>query len=92
MKKLIQILILTVLFQIYCQAQNNSDLQYDYEEKLSEGLKAVGKGDKLGYIDATGKVVIDFQFEYQFVLYRGFISNSEFAFSEGLARVRKNGK
>jgi len=37
---------------------------YGSASGFSEGLAAVKKGDKWGYIDVSNKVVIDFQFDY----------------------------
>ncbi|PAB58812.1 WG repeat-containing protein [Anaeromicrobium sediminis] len=53
---------------------------YVIYSNFSEGLALIKLGDKYGYIDKTGKIVIDPQFEEG----RGF--------SEGLAAVKMNGK
>ena len=53
---------------------------YDYISCLSEGLAVVGKNDKSGFVDKTGKVVIP------------LIYDGAWWFSEGLAEVDKNGK
>jgi tetratricopeptide (TPR) repeat protein len=51
----------------YVDADRPSDFiippQFDVARKFSEGLAAVKKGRGCGYIDETGKVVIDFQFK-----------------------------
>lgn len=49
-------------------------------DRLSEGLIAVKRGTKWGYIDAQGNLIVDFLFE------------SAQHFSEGLAAVRLDGK
>ena len=54
--------------------------EYDHVSCLSEGLAWVRKGNKYGFIDTTGKVVIPFQYDLTY------------GFSEGLARVEKDGK
>lgn len=57
-------------------------LVYDYvkAESYGEGLIAAKKGEKFGYVDMNGTVVIPFQYE------------SASAFSEGLAAVVLNNK
>ncbi len=47
---------------------------------LSEGLAAVKKDGKEGFIDKTGQVVIDLEYDWAII------------FSEGLAKVEKDGK
>ncbi len=56
-------------------------LQYQDAKNFSEGLAAVKKDGKWGFIDKTGKVVIGFQYE----------DVDTFGFSKGLAGVEKNG-
>lgn len=51
--------------------------QYDDARNFSEGLAAVKRGNKWGYIDESGKVVIDFQYD------------RAYSFSEGKALVEK---
>ena len=53
--------------------------QYEDADSFSEGLAAVKKDGKWGYIDETGKTVIPFEYDYAF------------PFSEGLAVVAKYG-
>jgi hypothetical protein len=54
--------------------------QYDYALDFSEGLVAVRRNGKWGFIDKTGKVVIKLQYD--------FVSG----FSEGLAVVQNGRK
>ena len=54
--------------------------RYEYLEPFKEGLAAVKKDEKWGYIDKNEKIIIPFQYD----------DASEF--SEGLAAVEKNGK
>lgn len=56
---------------------------YDNCNDFSEGLAAVVKDHKVGYIDTRGNLVIDYQ-------YSGSLSLMDF--KEGLAVVKKNGK
>lgn len=51
--------------------------QYEDADQFYEGLAAVKKDDKWGYIDETGKTVIPFEYDYCY------------PFSEGLAIVAK---
>ena len=53
--------------------------QYEDADSFNEGLAAVKKDGKWGYIDETGKTVIPFEYDYAF------------PFSEGLAVVAKYG-
>lgn len=53
--------------------------QYEDADSFNEGLAAVKKDGKWGYIDETGKTVIPFEYDYAF------------PFSEGLAVVAKRG-
>ncbi|MFH2094940.1 MAG: WG repeat-containing protein [Bacteroidota bacterium] len=53
---------------------------YKWVGQFKEGLAPAEKDGKWGYIDATGKVIIDFRFE------------SAQPFSEGVAMVRAGGK
>lgn len=57
-----------------------SKTTWDFVGAFSEGLAAVGRGGRTGYVDKNGKLAIPLKFEYAT------------AFSEGLAAVRLNGK
>lgn len=62
-----------------CEKPNVSG--YDYVDGcLSEGLVGVKKNGKWGFIDKTGKIIIEPQYHYVA------------SFSEGLAVVKQNGK
>lgn len=65
--------------------------QFLYAAQFSEGLAGVGNGEKLGFINIQGELVIPYQFDYLFVLMRGLYWE-EFSFSEGVAKVKKEGK
>ena len=55
--------------------------EYDWISELSDGLIAVKKGDKWGYLNVNGEVVIPCKYIYEWA---GL-------FSDGLAPVKKNG-
>ena len=96
MRKKISLIVLGILLSVSFMTLTMTEVVYaaetehdeenlfkDYEEYFpvfDEGLTLVKKDGKWGYIDHTGKVVIDF--EYDWTDY----------FSEGLAAVEKDGK
>lgn len=55
-----------------------TDAEFDHAWIFSEGLAAVAKNGKVGFIDQTGKVVIPFRFEY--VPYRDYVFEDGFAY------------
>ena len=54
--------------------------EYDHVDRFSDGLAAVKKDKKYGYIDTQGRVVIPLEYD------------TTYGFSEGLAPVKKDGK
>lgn len=58
--------------------------QYRHAWIFSEGLAAVVKDDKVGFIDRNGNVVIDFQFPY----YRDIRLSMDFVFHNGYCNMR----
>jgi hypothetical protein len=56
---------------------------------FSEDLAAVKKNDKWGFIDKTGKVVIDLIYDYEYDMYT---AEHQYPFKDGRAKVYKNGK
>jgi hypothetical protein len=54
--------------------------QYDDAQSFSEGLAAVGRGEKWGYVDLQGRLAIPFRFD------------SVMAFEDGSAMVSSGGK
>lgn len=70
-----------VLLPILAIAQSSNSRQpYDQIYDYSDGLARICLNRKYGYIDKTGKIVINPQFDYAY------------DFSEGMAVIRQNGK
>ena len=67
--------------RIPCQYENARDT-------FSQGLAAVVKGGKIGFIDKTGAVKIPFQFEYSEFLFN-YLQYGFAKFSEGLCAMRR---
>ena len=67
-------------------------LWFDGVGSFSEGLAFVVVGNKYGYIDTTGRIVISPQFEFPEGVTDGLASSLPISFSEGLAVVALNGK
>ena len=88
MKKIITcfVCLAALIFATAIQGQNKlkskkeSALEFDQAWAFSEGLARVSLGNKLGYIDKSGKVVIEPQFDLAF------------DFSDGMAFVINDGK
>ncbi len=57
-----------------------SDAQYDYAWKFSEGLVAVCKNGKLGFINKKGKLVIDYKFKFN--LYSSYVFHDNYCVIE----------
>lgn len=66
--------------KVYVTKEGDLTIELDNALYFSEGLAPVCKDDKWGYIDQTGAVVIDYQFE------------GAAPFSDGMALVMKNDK
>lgn len=64
----------------YVTKEGDLTIELDNALPFSEGLAPVCKDDKWGFIDKTGKVVIDYQFD------------AAASFSDGMALVAKNDK
>lgn len=56
-----------------------SEAQYDFAWKFSEGLAAVCKNGKMGFIDKTGRIAIDYQFKYY--------TNDDYVFHDSVCYV-----
>lgn len=63
-----------------------NELLFDYVGESSEGLIAVEKDEKIGFMNEKGKLVIPLKFETD------YSTKNTFKFQEGLAHVIKNGK
>ena len=78
-------------FVNYLGSEITPQYQNAREGRFSEGLEAVVKNDKVGFIDKQGNVKIPFKFyysEYQF----NFYSSQFGVFSDGLAAMVKEAK
>ena len=69
-----------------------TDIKYDNVSDFSEGLAYVCLGDKLGYIDTTGKEVIPQKYDYMGWLYSWYQGIHISNFIDGLALVKLDGK
>jgi len=63
--------------------------EYELITEFSEGLCAVQKDDKWGFIDKTGKMVIDLIYDYAHDM---FTADTQHPFKDGRARVLKDDK
>ena len=59
--------------------------KYSNALKFEEGMAAVKLNEKWGFVDATGKLVIDYQFDDN-------VTSMLYSFKEGQAHVKKGGK
>ena len=105
-KKILRIIfaifILAIIFNVMAEAIDitkiTTTINYDEIGKFHDGMAWIRHGDKYGYIDESGELVIPMIFE----VYDAFFDNSgvswssliynAFAFSEGLAAVIIDGK
>ncbi len=82
MKTRIRAYSLTILLSVIamCFASTAAYSQLDIEQKDKAGLFAISRDGKWGFIDSSGKVVIEPQFE------------AAYPFTEGLSRIQLNGE
>ena len=64
-----------------------SNLSYSKLENSGEGMFGFEEGDKFGYMDVTGKIIIPAAYSYENTNYKSMPT-----FKNGLAAVRKDGK